>query len=130
MTIQEIVKKDLLNAMRKKDVKLRDLLRVVTGEFNRIDKVLTDDQTLPIIKKMYDNAIEFNNEDEASMLSFYIPKQMTKDQLTVTIQKIILDNIEPPITMKHMGVIMKTLKNQHSGSYDGQMASNIIKSIL
>ena len=56
MSIQKQVEFHMKLAMKLKQKKIRDLLRVVMGEFAREGKEITDEQALKIIKKMYDNA--------------------------------------------------------------------------
>ncbi|MDM8518236.1 GatB/YqeY domain-containing protein, partial [Desulfobacterales bacterium HSG16] len=53
MKLQEQVKKDLTAAMKAKDEDKKNTLRVLMGEFGRIDaKELTDDQIIKIMKKL------------------------------------------------------------------------------
>ena len=126
--IQEQINNDLKEAMLNKETFKRNLLRVVIGEFNRVDKIINDEKALSIIKKMIENAKNQNHDDEVIILNKYLPQQMNKEQLEKIIKSfIILKNIT---TIKEIGLVMKFLKEKYSGKYDGKMASEIIKSFL
>lgn len=128
MTIQEKINQDLKEAMLSKNEPVKSLLRVVIGEFNRVDKILSDEKASSILKKMVDNAKEVGNEGEVVILEKYLPQQLTKDQLTGLVSSIIEDYGYS--SMKDMGKIMAALKETHAGQYDGKLASEIIKNRL
>lgn len=125
MTIQEQINADLKQAMLQKDEATKSLLRVVIGEFNRVDKVLSDDKATSILKKMVENAKEVGNENEVVILQKYLPQQLSKDELTALISSIIEDYSYSSV--KDMGKIMASLKETHAGRYDGKLASEIVK---
>ena len=52
MTVQEHIVNDMKIAMREKNVEVRDLLRVVIGEFNREGKEVSDERATAVIKRM------------------------------------------------------------------------------
>jgi len=128
MTLQEKIILDLKNSMLAKNSQLTSLLRVVIGEFNRIGKELSDDQSLKIIKKMYDNAVELNNEFEKTTLDTYLPKMLTDKKLDEIIKDIITKNNLSLV--KETGIIMNNLKTNYPSQYDGKVASIIIKNYL
>lgn len=125
MDIQKKIKNDLKSAMINKDIVKRNILRVVIGEFNRIDKEVSDDKALSIIKKMIINANENKNYNEIEILNIYLPKQFTELELKTIITSIIDEN-----NFINMGLVMKTLKDKYNGQYDGKLASNIVKKLL
>jgi len=127
MTLQEQIQADLKTAMMNKDENKKNLIRVILGEFSRIGKELTDEQVTKILKKMLENSKELNNQVEIDILETYLPKELSKEELTTLIQKVITDN--NIISIKEMGKVMAGLKT--SGSlYDGKVASEIIKTLL
>ena len=128
MTIQETISNDVKNAMREKNVEVRDLLRVVIGEFNRIDKTVSDEKALSIIKKMVENAKEQGNTGEVTILEAYLPTQMDELELKIVLMNHIM-NLNTP-TMKDMGGVMGWLKKNHGGTYDGKLASTIVRELL
>jgi len=128
MTIQEKIKADVKTAMLAKETQTRDILRVVIGEFNRIGKEVSDTEATATIKKMVANAQEMKNESEVEILSAYLPKQLTEDQLDMLISQIIED--EKIDSMRGMGKIMSELQRGFAGQYDGKLASKIVKEKL
>ena len=62
---------------------------------------------------------------ELEILNGYLPKQLLEEELNKKIQEII-----DASSIKTMGNIMKELKTQYDGSYDGKMASAIVKKLL
>jgi uncharacterized protein YqeY len=127
MTIQEQIKDDLKKAMANKNESLKSLLRVVIGEFNRISKEVTNEEALSVIKKMHYNAVMHKNLAEAALLEAYIPKQLSEEDLRSIIEHLIQVN---EFTSADMGKIMKELKAQYAGHYDGKMANELVKEVL
>ena len=128
MTIQEQIHENLTSAIKGKKEDVKSILRVLIGEFNREGKVLSDDVVIPIIKKMVANAIELNNTTEADILNVYLPMQLSDHELETVIENIIRNNSYT--TMRDMGSIMKDLKENYNGLYDGSNASKMIKNEL
>lgn len=128
MTLQKQINEHLKNAILTSNTNLKSILRVLIGEMNRIDKEVSDDKVISIVKKMIENAKLLNNETEVEILSTYLPKQMTADELKVVINHII--NYTNLTTKKDMGKIMSLLKTNHGGTYDGKEASSILNQIL
>jgi hypothetical protein len=53
MNIQKQIKQDLTAAIKAKDANKKDALRVIMGEFGRLDKKkLSDDEAIKIMKKL------------------------------------------------------------------------------
>jgi uncharacterized protein YqeY len=127
MTIQEQINSDLKTAMKEQNEKVKSLLRVVIGELNRKGKVVGDDQVIATIKKMIEGAKETGNLDEVPILENYLPQQLGEAELSALISALIYSN---NYTAKDMGKIMATLKEKHSGKYDGKLASTIAKELL
>lgn len=127
MNIQEKIRKDLKEAILKSDNNKKDLLRTVIGEFNRIDKNIDNEKALSIIKKMKYNADLINNDIESNILSEYLPKMASDEEIKVYIDKIFIEN---DYTMKDMGKIMKQIKNEFGSLADMKIASFLVKNKL
>lgn len=128
MSLQEKIQSDLKIAMMNKNVHKRDLLRVLIGEINRLEKNVSDNQVLNIIKKMTDNAIFMNNQMEVDILSEYLPKILSEKETENIINNFIDNNNINDI--KQMSIVMKFLKEEFGSSIDNKLASNIIKNKL
>lgn len=128
MKLQEKLKDDLKESMKKKDILKRDTIRVVIGELNRVGKELSDDQVIRIIKKMKENAEDLANYDEAEILDKYLPTLLGEKQLESLISGIISKN--GYTSMKDMGNIMRELKENYGSEVDGKLASQVVKKQL
>lgn len=128
MTVQEHIVNDMKSAMREKNVKMRDFLRVVMAEFSREGKELTDEQANAVLTKMVKSAKIMKNDAEVTMLELYLPSQMEEAELREKIQNCITFN--GYTTMQDMGKVMGYLNANHKGLYDGKLASTIVKELL
>lgn len=129
MTIQEKVHANLKAAMLQKNEVEKSILRVVIGEFNRVDKIVDDTKATAILKKMLENAKQTPSPTsalESQIISAYLPQQLTSEQLSELISSFITGG--GYTSMKDMGKIMADLKNEFAGQYDGKLANEIIKS--
>ena len=128
MTLQETLKKDLTTAMKAKDEAKKGAIRIIIGEFGRIDKKeLTDDEVISILKKLVKSERELlvqkgeETSDFIEVVEGYLPKMVGKDEIVKWIEANI-DFSSYKNRMQAMGPIMK-----HFGSAaDG----NEIKKIL
>ena len=128
MSIQKQINADLKTAMLKKEVEVRDLLRVVIGEFNREGKDVSDEKASAIIKKMVQNAKDQGNTGEVTILEVYLPQQLDELELKRVLMNHIMNMNSP--SMKDMGSVMGWLKQNFAGKYDGIVASNLVRELL
>jgi len=128
MKLQEKIKADLVTAMKNKDENVKSLLRVVIGEINRVGKDISDDELVKIIRKMKENASEMGNTNEVEILNMYLPVMLEPKQLEILIKGIINKNGYDG--MKDMGKVMKELRDNYGSTYDGKLASEIVKNNL
>lgn len=129
MTVQEQVRKDMIDAMKSKNTDKADLLKVLIGEFNRFDKELSDEKALKEIKKMFENAKQMGNSFEMEILDRYLPKMLDEEEVKQIVSDVIKTNNAS--SMKDMGMVMGTLKKHpKSAQIDMKMANNIVKTIL
>lgn len=106
------------------------LLGVVLGELDRLPiprgQEPTQDQIYAVIKKLYEAAKEMREmtpeaDQEYMYLKDFIKQMMTEDEL----RKVISES-----GYKNMGEIMKFLKMNYNGTYDGKMANMIAKEFI
>jgi hypothetical protein len=130
MNLQNQMKKDLSAAIKAKDEKKKDALRVILGEFGRLDKKeLSDDEIVKILKKLMKTEKEvLEQKGEAADSAFikviekYLPKMATEEEITAWIQQNI-DFSQFKNKMQAMGIIMK-----HFGAAtDGNFVKKIIQ---
>jgi len=132
MRLQEQIKKDLISAMKKKDEEKKSAIRVVMGEFGRLDKKeLADDDVIRVIKKLIKaekEMLEAKGETADSVfittLEKYLPGMASEDEIRVWIQQN-LDFTEFNNKMQAMRPIM----SHFGSSADGNIIKKILQSI-
>lgn len=129
MDLEERIKNDMKTAMRSKDVKVRDLLRVVIsfidGKKYKITDTLEDKDIFIILKSLVNGAIETGNIFEIEILERYLPKMLNDTEHLECIRAIIEKN--GYTSMKQMGLVIKEMKSTYVGCVDGKLMSDIIK---
>jgi uncharacterized protein len=129
MNLQNKIKKNLSAAIKARDENRRDTLRVVLGEFGRLDKKeLSDDEAVKILKKLIKSEKEVleqkggaENSAFIEIIESYLPKMAAEEEIAAWIRQNV-DFSPFKNKMQAMGVIMK-----HFGATaDG----NIVKEIL
>ena len=135
MTLQEQIKKDLVNAMKSKDQELLGVLRVISGEFPRseyykeVSKDLPDAEVIKILRKMVKNAEEQGESNEIEILEKYLPQMFNEQQIGSIVEDIISTNGFS--AMQDMGKVMGKIKTLAVASQiDGKIASDITKRML
>ncbi len=135
MTLMQQIKADQLQARKDRNSEKSSLLTTLIGEAAMIGKndgnrESTDAEVVGVIRKFLKNVQE--NKDiaskwsdqiaiarldvESEILSVYLPTQMTAEQI-----KIALLGRE-----KNKGLLMKHLKENFAGRYDGKLAAQIV----
>jgi len=131
MSLEKTIRADLKSAMLRKDNDTKDLLRVLLGELPRIVKKvgedITDDDILKVIRKMSKDATEMENQSEVEILSVYLPTMLEPKQLETLIIGTITSN---SYGKQDMGKVMGWLKSNYGGTYDGRLASEIVRNNL
>lgn len=130
MTIQERIKKDMVNAMKNKETDKVSFLRFLMGEFTRgYKKNIDDDESISILKKTLANSQQMNNDFEVSILEEYLPTMFSDDKIKTIVETIIKDNSFT--SMKDMGKVMVELKNHpKSAQIDKKIANRFVREIL
>lgn len=146
MSIKDQINQDLKEAMKAKDAKKRDALRLLTSAFKQIEvderKELTDDDVIKIIqtqiKRRNESATQYKNADRADLMqieldeieyySVYLPAQLSDDELKTEITKIIKNT--GASSMKDMGKVMGNASKELAGKADGKRISDCVKTLL
>ena len=145
MSLVEQIKTDSIAARKNPTEKLKASLlvtlhsEIVNVGKNKGNRLTTDDEAVSVVKKFasgckemidvlagqaydarYGNAIQ-----ELAWLDSYLPKQLTEGELADAIDQIVASQ-----SSVNMGSVMKQLKADLSGRYDGALASKLIKAKL
>ena len=129
MTIQQQIKKDLMEAMKAKDEEKKSTLRVIMGEFARSDvKELSDEAVIKVLKKLIKSEKETlaqkGSDEETAFIQIietYLPQMASEEEIVAWVN----DNIDFSqfkSKMQAMGPIMK-----HFGA---RADGNTVKQIL
>lgn len=128
MTLKERIQEDRKIAMKNREIEKKNVLGTLLGELDRISKTPTDAEVVAVVKKIMENNVLTNTTNENEYLSIYLPELMSeteiKDAITPFIDEHGLNN------PKSMGLVMKFLKDNYAGQYDGKTASDVVKKVL
>jgi uncharacterized protein YqeY len=143
MTTLDTIKKQQLAARKARQTATATILTTLIGEIESFGKnqqrEVTELEQVNFVKKFLkgvndtialvkDEAKLAELEAEKTIYEQFLPKQLTGDELKAVIDKIILEN--NITTMREMGKVVKLLKDDHEGFFDGAMAAKIIKGLL
>lgn len=146
MSLREKISDDLKEAMKTKDIKKRDALRLLMSAFKQIEvderKELSDDDVTKIIqtqvKRRDDAASQFKNAgrddlvqielDEIAIYMPYLPKQLSDNELSDALKEII--SRVGATNIKEIGKVMGVASKELSGVADGKRVSECIKALL
>ena len=130
MNLQKQIKKDLSAAIKAQDAQKKDALRVILGEFARLDKKeLSDDEVVKILKKVLKSEKEVLEQKgqgtESAFIGIvetYLPKMAAEAEICEWIKDNI-DFAQFKNKMQAMGSIMK-----HFGATaDGNSVKKILQ---
>ena len=145
MNMKDRLYEDLRSAMRCKDTSRLTTIRLVKKYIQELETSVghsgeaTDVEILKIIQKLvkqgkdaasqYESAgrSDLYNEEmnQVSILEGYLPKQMSDDEISIEIDKVMLET-----GSTNMGVLMKELNARLAGRADGKTISRILKTKL
>ena len=146
MTLKEQINQDLKEAMKAKDTKKRDALRLLTSAFKQIEvderKELTDEDVIKIIQKQVkqrqDSLAQYKEagrddlaaqeQAEITYYEVYLPKQLNDEELKKEIEKII--ETVGATSMKDIGKVMGTATKALAGKADGKRINACAKELL
>ena len=144
--LKEKLMEDLKSAMKEKDEIKKNTVQMVRAGILQIEKdkgiEVEDNKILEIIAKEVktkkdalkdfekaerQDLIEQTNQ-EIAILQEYLPKQLSKEEIKVELEKIIAEI--GATSMKDMGKIMKAAKAKMGASADGKTINEVAKEIM
>jgi len=123
MRLQEKLKKDLVIAIKAKDDAKKETIRIIMGEFGRIDKKeLPDDDVIGILKKLKKSEKELLKQkgetadsDYIRIIESYLPELVTEEEIIAWItQNVDFSTLKNK--MQAMGLIMKNFGSRAEGT--------------
>lgn len=149
MSLLAKIKSDSLTARKNHDSFRGTLLTTLYSEAATVGKndgnrETTDTEVVAVVKKFVkgaDETLAILNADparnaeaiaiitqEKTILESYLPAQLSEAELQAVLVNLV-DSLADR-SPKQMGAVMKQLKASHEGTYDGALASKLIKGML
>lgn len=149
MSLLAKIKSDSLTARKNHDSFRGTLLTTLYSEAATVGKndgnrETTDTEVVAVVKKFVkgaDETLAILNADparnaeaiaiitqEKTILESYLPAQLSEAELQAVLANLV-DSLADR-SPKQMGAVMKQLKASHEGTYDGALASKLIKGML
>lgn len=143
MTLLNEIKKNQLSARKAKASTDVSLLTTLIGDVEAVGKnagrEVTDTDVVAVVKKFIKGAEETiavatkHNDDqrlgtavyELAILRGYLPQQLAEDQLTAIVGHYLAD-----APGAKLGDVLKRLKTEYAGQYDGALATTVVKKLL
>jgi uncharacterized protein YqeY len=132
MTLKERVNADYLKAFKEKNTVAKNLLSVVKGEIQTIEKntgstSLSDEEVTKIINKTAKSlkeTISVGSEQakiELEIVESYLPKQMSKEEITSRVKELVGSGVT------NIGAIMKEFAALPA---DKKIVSEVVKEVI
>ena len=144
--LKEKLLEELKKARKEKNINRKNVIQMVRAAILQVEKdkqiELNDDEILQIIakesKKRKDSISDYEKggrqdlveqiNEEIQVLSEFLPKQLTAEELEEKI-KIIIEKVGAT-TIKDMGKVMKMAKEELGATADGKAISETVKKLL
>lgn len=144
--LKEKLLEDLKEAMKAKNKIKKDTVQMVRAAILQVEKdkaiILEDNQIIEIIakesKKRKDSLEDYQKSgredliqqinEEIKVLTQYLPKQLSREEISEIVKSIILQ--VGATSIKDMGMVMKACKEKMGVSADGKTINEIVKEIL
>ena len=144
--LKEKLLEDMKVSMRDKNVVRKNVIQMVRAAILQVEKdkqiELTDEQIIDVIakesKKRKDSLADYEKSgredlisqinEEIEILSEYLPKPLSEEELTKIIEDVIAE--VGATSMKEMGIVMKTVKEKVGASAEGKTINEIVKAKL
>lgn len=147
MRLEEMIQQDIKAAMLAKEREKLESLRAIKAAILLAktadgSESVADDALVKIIQKLVkqrkETAVIYKEQNrpelaekelmEASYMEVYLPKQLSEEELTAEIKKIIAE--VGATSAKEMGKVMGVASKALAGKADGRAISTIVKSLL
>ena len=133
MTLKEKINADFMTAFKSKNMVAKSILSVVKGEIQTVEKNVGSDnlsdvevtkiltKTVKSLKETISMANDEKSKVELSVIEVYLPKQMSKEEVTQKVTELVNSGIT------QIGAIMKEFSTLPA---DKKMVSESIKELI
>lgn len=143
---KEQLQSDLKVAMKAKDVKRREVLRLLMAAFKQVEvdtrKELSAEDAVDILmteaKKRREAITEMEGAGrselaeqekyELSVIETYLPQQLSREEVEAIAREVIAE--VGATTPKEMGNVMKALMPRVKGQADGKLVNSVVRDLL
>ena len=144
--LKEKLMEDLKEAMKEKQTLRKNVVQMIRAAILQVEKdkqiELEDNQILEIIakeaKKRKDSLSDYEKsgredlinqvKEEIEIISEYLPKQLTKEEITEIVKKVIEKT--GATSIKDMGKVMKSAKEKMGATADGKTINEVVRELL
>ena len=144
--LKEKLMEDLKEAMKEKQNLRKNVVQMIRAAILQVEKdkqiELEDNQILDIIakeaKKRKDSLADYEKsgredlinqvKEEIEIIAQYLPKQLTKAEITEIIKQVIVETNASSI--KEMGIVMKAAKEKIGAAADGKAINEVVRELL
>lgn len=144
--LKEKLMEDLKEAMKEKQTLRKNVVQMIRAAILQVEKdkqiELEDNQILEIIakeaKKRKDSLADYEKsgredlinqvKEEIEIISEYLPKQLTKEEITEIVKKVIEET--GATSIKDMGKVMKSAKEKMGATADGKTINEVVRELL
>lgn len=144
--LKEKLLNDLKECMKDKNIIRKNTVQMIRAAILQVEKdkaiELNDEQIIEIIakeaKKRKDAEADFEksgredlinqNKEELAILTEYLPKQLTVQEVEEKVKEVIAET--GATSIKDMGIVMKTAKEKIGTAADGKTISEAVKRLL
>ena len=144
--LKEKLMSDLKEAMKEKQILRKNVIQMIRAAILQVEKdkqiELDDNQIIEIIakesKKRKDSLSDYEKsgrqdlieqvKQEIEIISEYLPKQLSKEEITTIVKEVISET--GATTIKDMGKVMKGAKEKIGAAADGKTINEVVKENL
>ncbi len=144
--LKDKLMEDLKQSMKEKNEVRKNTIQMVRAAILQIEKdkgiKVEDEKIIEIIAKEVkgkkDALVDFEKakredlinqtNEEISILQEYLPKQLSKEEIKVEVEKVIKD--VGATSLKDMGMVMKESKARIGAGADGKTINEVVKELL
>lgn len=144
--LKEKLMEDLKEAMKEKQILRKNVVQMIRAAILQVEKdkqiELEDNQILEIIakeaKKRKDSLADYEKsgredlinqvKEEIEIISEYLPKQLTKEEITEIVKQVIEET--GATSIKDMGKVMKSAKEKMGATADGKTINEVVRELL
>ena len=144
--LKEKLMSDLKDAMKEKDILRKNVVQMIRAAILQVEKdkqiELEENQIIEIIakesKKRKDSLADYEKSGrqdlieqikaEIEIISAYLPKQLSKEEITNIVKEVI--NETGATSIKDMGKVMKSAKEKCGAAADGKTINEVVRELL